>query len=81
MTIVDEPQDRKSGEGEALERRSAPRFGSSAMQTALNLGPLASLPGSWNGRGFSVMWRPAEFRRRGERPPARAPVSTRSNGT
>jgi hypothetical protein len=61
MAIVDEPQDRGRGEEDAPERLSAPRFGSSAMQTALNLGPLASLPGSWRGKGFSVMWRPQNF--------------------
>jgi hypothetical protein len=61
MAIVDEPRDEERGEEETPERLSAPRFGSSAMQTALNLGPLASLPGSWKGKGFSVMWRPQNF--------------------
>ena len=61
MAIVDEPQDQGRGEGDAPERLSAPRFGSSAMQTSLNLGPLASLPGSRRGKGFSVMWRPQNF--------------------
>jgi hypothetical protein len=54
MAIVDEPRDEERGEEETPERLSAPRFGSSAMQTALNLGPLASLPGSWKGTGFSA---------------------------
>ena len=61
MAIVDEPQDRERGEEETPERLSTPRFGPSAMQTSLNLGPLASLPGSWKGKGFSVMWRPQNF--------------------
>jgi len=61
MAIVDEPRDEERGEEETPERLSAPRFGSSAMQTSLNLGPLASLPGSWRGKGFSVMWRPQNF--------------------
>jgi hypothetical protein len=34
------------------------RFGQGAITTALNLGPLASFPGSWRGTGFNVMWRP-----------------------
>ena len=61
MAIVDEPRDQERDEQGAPERLSAPRFGASAMQTALNLGPLASLPGSWKGKGFSVMWRPQNF--------------------
>jgi hypothetical protein len=61
MATVDQPRDQDRGEDAAPERLSAPRFGSSAMQTALNLGPLASLPGSWKGKGFSVMWRPQNF--------------------
>lgn len=35
-----------------------PRFGSGPVSTALNLGPLASLPGSWSGTGFNTIWRP-----------------------
>jgi hypothetical protein len=61
MTILDKPRDQERGEDPQRERTYAPRFGSSAMQTALNLGPLASLPGSWKGKGFSVMWRPQNF--------------------
>jgi hypothetical protein len=80
MAIVDEPQDQGRGEEDAPERLSAPRFGSSAMQTALNLGPLASLPGSWRGKGFSVMWRPQNFAAEVNDP--RSPrVSTRSSAT
>jgi hypothetical protein len=39
-------------------REQQPRFGASALQQALDFGPLASLRGSWKGTGFSVMWRP-----------------------
>jgi hypothetical protein len=35
-----------------------PRHGQGPITTALNLGALASLPGSWRGKGFNVMWRP-----------------------
>jgi hypothetical protein len=41
-----------------LRNVGAPRLGGGPITTALNLGPLASLPGSWKGSGFSVMWRP-----------------------
>jgi hypothetical protein len=34
------------------------RFGEGPITTALNLGPLASLPGSWRGSGFNAIWRP-----------------------
>jgi len=35
-----------------------PRFQQGPLTTALQLGPLAPLAGSWKGRGFNVMWRP-----------------------
>lgn len=35
-----------------------PRFQQGPMTTALNLGPLASLAGSWRGTGFNAIWRP-----------------------
>jgi hypothetical protein len=35
-----------------------PRFQQGPITTALNLGPLASLPGSWKGTGFNAIWRP-----------------------
>lgn len=35
-----------------------PRFQQGPITTALNLGPLASLPGSWRGSGFNAIWRP-----------------------
>jgi hypothetical protein len=56
-------------------RTYAPRFGSSVTQTAANLGPLASLPGSWRGKGFSVMWRPQNFAAEVNDPPLAAGVN------
>lgn len=35
-----------------------PRFQQGPITTALNLGPLASLAGSWRGSGFNAIWRP-----------------------
>ena len=35
-----------------------PRFQQGPITTALNLGPLASLPGNWRGTGFNAIWRP-----------------------
>ena len=35
-----------------------PRFGGGPITTRLELGPLASLPGSWSGTGFNAIWRP-----------------------
>ena len=35
-----------------------PRFQQGPITTALNLGPLAPLVGSWKGSGFNAMWRP-----------------------
>ena len=35
-----------------------PRFGGGPITTALNLGSLALLVGTWQGTGFNVMWRP-----------------------
>lgn len=34
------------------------RFGADAATTALQLGPLAPLVGSWQGSGFNAIWRP-----------------------
>jgi hypothetical protein len=34
------------------------RFGADAATTALQLGPLAPLVGSWQGAGFNAIWRP-----------------------
>jgi hypothetical protein len=35
-----------------------PRYQQGPITTALNLGPLASLPGNWRGYGFNAIWRP-----------------------
>ena len=35
-----------------------PRFQQGAFATALALGPLASLAGTWAGNGFNAIWRP-----------------------
>ncbi len=35
-----------------------PRFQQGPITTALQLGPLASLAGSWAGNGFNAIWRP-----------------------
>jgi len=35
-----------------------PRFQQGPIATALQLGPLASLAGSWRGTGFNAIWRP-----------------------
>ncbi len=35
-----------------------PRFQQGAIATALQLGPLASLAGTWTGNGFNTIWRP-----------------------
>jgi hypothetical protein len=74
MAIVDESRSEEPGQEEERERLYAPRFGGSAMQTALNLGPLASLPGSWKGKGFSVMWRPNNFADETNLPPSEPPI-------
>ncbi len=37
---------------------STPRFQQGPITTALQLGPLASLAGSWRGSGFNAIWRP-----------------------
>src|SRR5580704_8073617 len=35
-----------------------PRFQQGPLTTALQLGPLAFLAGSWRGPGFNAIWRP-----------------------
>ncbi len=50
-----------------------PRFQQGPMTTALNLGPLAFLAGSWRGPGFNAIWRP-------DNPPSR-PLTTPPNPT
>src|SRR3984957_6214245 len=45
-----------------------PRFQQGPMTTALNLGPLAFLAGTWRGPGFNAIWRPDN--------PESAPITT-----
>jgi len=42
----------------AVSASFPPRVGEGPITTALNLGPLASLPGNWRGSGFNAIWRP-----------------------
>ena len=49
------------------------RFQQGPLTTALNLGPLAFLAGSWRGHGFNAIWRPDN--------PASDPVTTPPNQT
>ena len=49
------------------------RFQQGPLTTALNLGPLAFLAGSWRGPGFNAIWRPDN--------PASAPLTTPANPT
>ena len=49
------------------------RFQQGPLTTALNLGPLAFLAGSWRGPGFNAIWRPDN--------PASDPVTTPPNQT
>jgi hypothetical protein len=63
-----------AGTNGGAPRYSAPRFGTSAVQTAVDLGPLASFPGSWKGTGFSVMWRPNNDAAQPPSPPGPQPI-------
>jgi len=49
------------------------RFQQGPVTTALNLGPLAFLAGSWRGPGFNAIWRPDN--------PASDPITTPPNPT
>lgn len=44
--------------GERLVAYGPPRYGEGPITTALHLGPLASLAGTWQGKGFNAIWRP-----------------------
>ncbi len=46
-----------------------PRFQQGPMTTALQLGPLAFLAGSWRGPGFNAIWRPDN-----SKPPENSPI-------
>jgi hypothetical protein len=53
---------------QARHRPVPPRFQQGPLVTALELGPLAFLAGSWRGPGFNAIWRPDN--------PQSAPVTT-----
>jgi hypothetical protein len=50
-------------------RQGPPRLQQGPLTTALQLGPLASLVGSWSGRGFNAIWRPDNIQ-----PPANSAI-------
>ncbi|MGA2835118.1 MAG: heme-binding protein [Acidimicrobiales bacterium] len=50
-------------------RLGSPRLQRGPITTALQLGPLASLVGSWSGPGFNAIWRPDN-----EQPPANSAI-------
>jgi hypothetical protein len=50
-------------------RLGPPRLQRGPLTTALQLGPLASLVGSWSGRGFNAIWRPDNIQ-----PPANSAI-------
>lgn len=50
-------------------RMGVPRLQSGPLTTALQLGPLASLVGSWSGPGFNAIWRPDNIQ-----PPANSAI-------
>jgi hypothetical protein len=58
-----------SGWNENTARMGPPRLQRGPLTTALQLGPLAPLVGSWSGRGFNVIWRPDNIQ-----PPANSAI-------
>jgi hypothetical protein len=58
QTIPKCPVHTTGGNGEHTGVFVPPRFQQGPITTALNLGPLAPLAGSWRGGGFNVIWRP-----------------------
>jgi hypothetical protein len=50
-------------------RQGPPRLQRGPLTTALQLGPLASLVGSWSGSGFNAIWRPDNIQ-----PPANSAI-------
>jgi hypothetical protein len=50
-------------------RQGPPRLQRGAITTALQLGPLANLVGSWSGPGFNAIWRPDNIQ-----PPANSAI-------
>jgi hypothetical protein len=52
-----------------MARMGPPRLQRGPLTTALQLGPLANLVGSWSGRGFNAIWRPDNIQ-----PPANSAI-------
>jgi hypothetical protein len=58
-----------SGWNASTARHGPPRLQRGPLTTALQLGPLAPLVGSWSGRGFNAIWRPDNIQ-----PPANSAI-------
>jgi hypothetical protein len=58
-----------SGWNQNTARQGPPRLQQGPLTTALQLGPLANLVGSWSGRGFNAIWRPDNIQ-----PPANSAI-------
>ncbi len=58
-----------SGWNANMARMGSPRLQRGLITTALQLGPLASLVGSWRGPGFNAIWRPDNIQ-----PPANSAI-------
>jgi hypothetical protein len=58
-----------SGWNAATPRVGSPRLQRGPLTTAMQLGPLASLVGSWRGPGFNAIWRPDNIQ-----PPANSAI-------
>jgi hypothetical protein len=58
-----------SGWNQNTSRMGQPRLQQGAITTALQLGPLANLVGSWSGPGFNAIWRPDNIQ-----PPANSAI-------
>jgi hypothetical protein len=58
-----------SGWNPNMGHMGSPRLQRGPITTALQLGPLASLVGSWSGPGFNAIWRPDN-----EQPPANSAI-------
>src|ERR1700733_13579486 len=52
------PADPKGRSDAPVYNQVQPRFQQGPLTTALQLGPLAFLHGSWRGPGFNAIWRP-----------------------
>lgn len=48
----------QQGPAARQQKIGAPRYAADLVTTAVDLGPLGNLAGTWKGSGFSQMWRP-----------------------